>query len=103
MKNNVYKNAFSTPYIFSKNNEQIRGTIPNWIRQVCYGGIYDEQGELIQNSLRKGGYSGDHVLHLASHINRYPAEYNKKLSGRTLYLGPLMNHYGHFITETRQE
>lgn len=64
--------------------------------------LYDMNGDLIPLSERQGGLVGDHVLSISP--MRLPDEAVKKerrrVSGRSIFLGHFMNHYGHFITET---
>jgi capsular polysaccharide biosynthesis protein len=62
------------------------------------GGLYTKNGDLIFSSMRKGGYGGDHVISIAP--DYIPCKKNNLLKGRSIYLGPLMGHYGHFLIET---
>jgi capsular polysaccharide biosynthesis protein len=65
-------------------------------------GLYDEHGKLIQLSERQGGLLGEHNLNVSP--LRLPVDiFNKdqrRIAGRSIFLGFFMGHYGHFITET---
>lgn len=64
------------------------------------GCLYDVDGVRVDLSMRAGGIAGDQVAAIDPAI--LPAEQRggSWLAGRSLYLGPFMNHYGHFITES---
>ncbi|SDU50701.1 glycosyltransferase 61 family protein [Jiangella alkaliphila] len=61
------------------------------------GAVY-EDGRLVPESLRAGGYDGDHVVpDDPAHCAEPPAD---RLDGRWLYGGHWMGRFGHFVTET---
>lgn len=62
------------------------------------GGIYDNKGDLIHDSVRRGIYGGDHVASISLNYSNLSSKI--VIKGKSLYLGPLMGHYGHFLIET---
>lgn len=64
--------------------------------------LYDQAGDLVPQSERQGGYGGEHHLQInPSRLqNTGQRELPPILSGRSIFLGLFMGHYGHFITET---
>lgn len=63
------------------------------------GCLYDSEGRRVDFSLRVGGIGGDQAASIDPAILPPEQRGGTWLTGRTLYLGPFMNHYGHFITE----
>lgn len=60
--------------------------------------IYEENGALISQTERCGGYQGDLVVDMnPSKITPFDAE--NVVKGKSLYIGHFFAHYGHFITE----
>ncbi|MEZ5833245.1 MAG: glycosyltransferase family 61 protein [Dongiaceae bacterium] len=64
------------------------------------GCLYDADGTRVDLSVRVGGVGGDQALSIDSETLAPEQRGGTWLAGRTLYLGPFMNHYGHFITES---
>jgi hypothetical protein len=63
--------------------------------------LYDGYGDLIRVSERVGGVGGDHVGRLSPfHLSSTSLAAAEVVTGRSVFLGHWMNHYGHFITET---
>lgn len=92
--------AFSTAYQLLQ-----AGTFSGVSRSVLgapagtLGAIYDREGIIIGASVRHGGFAGDKVVELnPPHAKNIDSQ--ERISGRTIYLGPFMAHYGHFITES---
>lgn len=98
MKN--YKNAFCSEFKIemASMHPYVLKLFPH-VKKVLWGGVYDDTGNLISNSVRRGIYGGDHVASIALD---YANLSRKKtvIKGKSLYLGPLMGHYGHFLIET---
>lgn len=69
------------------------------IKKTTIGGLYDGNGHLILNSIRKGGVGGDHVVSNAPLFIGNSHEEYEIIKGKSIFLGNLMNHYGHFVTE----
>jgi capsular polysaccharide biosynthesis protein len=67
-------------------------------RQWTRGAVHDSLGRLVVESQRLGGEGGDHVVAADPRIWSEPAV--EVLSGRWLYGGSWMGHFGHFLTET---
>ena len=63
------------------------------------GCLYDAEGARVDPSLRVGGIAGDQTASIDPAVLPPEQRGGSWLTGRTLYLGPFMNHYGHFITE----
>ena len=63
------------------------------------GCLYETDGARVDLSVRVGGIGGDQVASIDPAILPPEQRGGSWLTGRTLYLGPCMNHYGHFITE----
>ena len=67
------------------------------------GSVYAEDGQVIKTSMRSGGHGGDHVTAVdPGHVptQQLAKAQGTRLNGRSLFLGPFMSHYGHFITES---
>jgi hypothetical protein len=64
------------------------------------GCLYDDRGVRVDLSLRLGGAGGDQSMSIDPPLLPSEQRGGTWLPGRTLYLGPFMNHYGHFITES---
>jgi hypothetical protein len=64
------------------------------------GCLYDARGVRVDLSLRLGGPGGDQSMSVDPPLLQSEQRGGTWLAGRTLYLGPFMNHYGHFITES---
>jgi hypothetical protein len=63
------------------------------------GCLYDVDGKRVDLSVRIGGVGGDQTASIDPETLPPEQRGGTWLTGRTLYLGPFMNHYGHFITE----
>jgi hypothetical protein len=63
------------------------------------GCLYESDGARVDLSVRIGGIGGDQSASIDPAILPPEQRGGSWLTGRTLYLGPCMNHYGHFITE----
>ena len=70
----------------------------NHISKFSFGAIYTENGTRIDSSVRIGGTYGDKVLDCSPSFFKLNS-YKKVFKGKTIYIGPFMGHYGHFITE----
>jgi Glycosyltransferase 61 len=70
------------------------------IKAYTRGCLYDSDGARIDLSVRAGGLAGDQVASIDPDTLPREQRGGTWLTGRTLYLGPFMNHYGHFITES---
>jgi len=96
-----YKRSHATTFNVIKRNEV--GTSvsaeQNHCKKFIAGCIYDSLGKKIISSERIGATGGDHVASYNpdSIILNNEIKYVEK---KSIYLGPWMNHYGHFITET---
>lgn len=66
-------------------------------RRYSRGAVYTD-GALVHESLRAGGYDGDHVV--PGDPLRCDEPATDRLDGRWLYGGHWMGRFGHFITET---
>lgn len=64
------------------------------------GCLYDAEGARVDLSIRVGGIGGDQSASIDPASLPPEQRGGTWLTGRTLYLGPFMNHYGHFITES---
>lgn len=80
-----YQDAFATPFT------RVNGTIR--------GAIYSKDGMLIESSRRISGIAGDRVVLSDPPEEHFPIN-GERLGGKTCYIGHIMNHYGHFITES---
>ncbi len=84
----VVKNAIASPFFVDRAAGKLRG---------C---IFDQRRNRIDLSLRTSGIGGDVV------VNDDPTQLSdevvssQRIEGESIYLGHLMGHYGHFITET---
>jgi hypothetical protein len=63
------------------------------------GCLYNSDGARVELSVRVGGIGGDQSASIDPPTLPPEQRGGTWLTGRTLYLGPFMNHYGHFITE----
>jgi capsular polysaccharide biosynthesis protein len=63
------------------------------------GCLYEADGTRVDLSIRVGGVGGDQSASVDPASLPPEQRGGTWLTGRTLYLGPFMNHYGHFITE----
>jgi hypothetical protein len=63
------------------------------------GCLYDSESVRVDLSLRVGGIGGDQTAPIDPAVLPPEQRGGTWLTGRTLYLGPFMNQYGHFITE----
>jgi Glycosyltransferase 61 len=63
------------------------------------GCLYDSDGARVDLSLRVGGIGGDQAAAIDPAVLPPEQRGGTWLTGRTLYLGPFMNHYGYFVTE----
>lgn len=85
-----YDDAIVTPTVINRR--------PNRSISGC---LYDEHGRVIPASQRFGGHMGDHFpTRDTASISIATLPGARVLSGRTLYLGHYMSHYGHFLLET---
>ena len=63
------------------------------------GCLYDSEGARVDPSLRVGDIGGEQAASIDPATLPPEQRGGTWLTGRTLYLGPFMNRYGHFITE----
>ena len=63
------------------------------------GCLYDADGTRIDLSVRVGGVGDDEAMSIDPEILPPEQRGGSWLPGRTLYLGTIMNRYGHFVTE----
>jgi hypothetical protein len=68
-------------------------------RKLTKGALYDTNGHIIYDSVRKGGIHGDWVVSIAPIVIDPNTAHNDVIEGNSAYLGNLYSHYGHFITE----
>lgn len=93
------RNAFATAYSLLQPGTFCLTRTPAAIPTYgTLGAVYDQGGALVRASVRDGGNAGDRVVELNPHFCARP-KCSEYVAGRTLYLGPFMAHYGHFITE----
>ena len=105
---NTLENAFSTRFQIIKAADMKSAIAPSQshCRSFTTGCIYNTQGEKNSLSERVGAVGGDHVAAFNADRVKPPRQFFTqrlfipKRSGHSLYLGPWMRHYGHFITET---
>jgi capsular polysaccharide biosynthesis protein len=64
------------------------------------GCLYDSDGARVDLSVRVGEVGGDQAASIDPEVLPPEQRGGSWLTGRTLYLGTFMNHYGHFITES---
>lgn len=95
MQVEVYQNAYCNSFEFFPTSQFSLGL--DYISKVSTGALYTEEGNKIDISVRKGGMVGDKVLDASPSF--YKDNTAGKIKGRSVYLGPFMAHYGHFITE----
>jgi hypothetical protein len=64
--------------------------------------LYDDRGDLIPASERPagGGLNGDLVLNVNLPVLPFPGRPERRIAGRSIYLGHWMLQYGHFLIET---
>jgi hypothetical protein len=67
--------------------------------KLTKGALYDANGHIIYDSIRKGGIYGDGVVSVAPIVINPKTECSEVIEGNSAYLGNLYSHYGHFITE----
>lgn len=79
-----HANVFATPF------QRVEGTIR--------GALYRQDGTLIEASQRVSGIAGDRIQ-LSDATLGLPDAGAARVEGSTCYLGHVMNHYGHLITE----
>src|ERR1700749_4097500 len=83
----VADNALATAFEYDPATTQIKG---------C---VYDSNGDLISLSQRTSGVGGDRIVNSDSpRIENVTATI--RIEHDCVYLGHLMGHYGHFLTET---
>jgi capsular polysaccharide biosynthesis protein len=70
-----------------------------YFKAYTRGCLYDCEGRRVDLSLRVGAIAGDQAASIDPPLLPPEQRGGTWLTGRTLYLGPFMNHYGHFITE----
>lgn len=71
------------------------------VQGTADGCLYEATGARIDLSMRIGGRGGDHFVTAApDRIDPRPFDDAALLPGNALYLGHMMAHYGHFLTET---
>lgn len=101
-----YKNVLATKFtmegpwkrnIFFQLKRKIQG-FPH-CRKLLNGALYDRNGHIVYESIRKGGIYGDNVISIAPIIIDPNTKVSETLEGKSAYLGNLYSHYGHFITE----
>jgi capsular polysaccharide biosynthesis protein len=63
------------------------------------GCLYEPDGARVDLSVRVGGIGGDQSASIDPAVLPPEQRGGSWLTGRALFLGPCMNHYGHFITE----
>lgn len=93
-----FENAICTKFEasnFDSNNNSVQSNV----KKITIGALYDINGHLILNSIRKGGIGGDHVVSNAPLFIGGSHDEYETIKGSSIFLGNLMNHYGHFITE----
>jgi hypothetical protein len=101
-----YKNVIATE--FATESPWIRKNIisrkrkidgfPN-CKKLSKGALYENNGHIIYDSIRRGGIFGDHVISTAPLIIDPDTKFDEYIEGKSLYLGHLYSQYGHFITE----
>ena len=62
------------------------------------GAVYDSNGDLVPGSMRMSGAHGDRVR--AGYPETKKADGTEKVIPSAIYMGHLMDHYGHFLMET---
>lgn len=97
MKVEIFKNAHNNEFKFVSSTDLELGL--KHISKISFGSFYTEEGNKIETSVRRGGFVGDRVLDSSPSFFKTEI-YDKKFKGKSIYLGPLMSHYGHFITES---
>lgn len=69
------------------------------VRKVICGAVYNAGGALEPFSERPGGKGGDRVCSVNGAFRFGAVPEAEEIKGRSVFLGPLHHHYGHFITE----
>jgi capsular polysaccharide biosynthesis protein len=83
----VADNAIAAPFKYDPATTKISG---------C---LYDLNGDRILSSQRVSGVGGDRIVNADPDKVAYD-DVLQEIAGTSVYLGHLMGHYGHFITET---
>lgn len=96
------RDAFATPFALVAPADAPDQPTPQdpFINAYTRGCLYDADGRRVDLSVRVGGIRGDQAASIDPEILPPEQRGGSWLPGRTLYLGPFMNHYGHFITES---
>lgn len=96
------RDAIATPFALVAPADVPDQTLPRdaYFKAYTRGCLYDADGTSVDFSVRTGGIAGDQVASSDPDILPPEQRGGTWLPGRTLYLGPFMNHYGHFITES---
>jgi hypothetical protein len=94
------RDAIATPFALMPPADVPDRPPPNArFKAYTLGCLYDSEGARVDMSLRVGGVRGDESAPIDPEFLPREQRGGTWLTGRTLYLGPFMNHYGHFITE----
>jgi capsular polysaccharide biosynthesis protein len=104
--NLTYQNVLATPFTMEgpwKRNfffglERKMPDFPH-CRKLLKGALYDKNGHIIHESIRKGGIAGDQVISISPIFIDPNMNVGELIEGRSAYLGNLYSHYGHFVTE----
>lgn len=93
------RNAFLSPFrISDANNSSIKDKFPN-AKRIISGCIYNGNRIFEPLSERVGGTGGDHVISMNPEIWTESTFHYDRIPGKSVFLGNLHWHYGHFITE----
>lgn len=68
-------------------------------RKLLNGALYENNGHIIHESIRKGGIFGDQVLSIAPIVIDPNIKTVETIQGNSAFLGNLYSQYGHFVTE----
>jgi len=82
----VVRDALISAFEFDSSTTEIRGA------------VYDSDGDLVPASMRLSGAHGDRVR--AGYPEKKKAAGTERRIPSAIYLGHLMDHYGHFLMET---
>jgi hypothetical protein len=94
------RDAIATPFALVPPADAPERQPPNArFKAYTLGCLYDSEGARVDMSLRVGGVRGDESAAIDPEFLPQEQRGGTWLTRRTLYLGPFMNHYGHFITE----
>ena len=94
----VLSKAWSSPFRVLPASS-LGGVLANWVQAIHCGAIYADDGWLCVESQRIGGAYGDTVVAVNPvFMPRHGVV--DTLPGDSLFIGPFMLHYGHFISET---